>query len=118
MRVAKFLLAIFSTLLLLAGVSICARAWADETCNFPYLTTLIHGKEDDLYVWTLGVPGMLDGSDKLVTRDVWPGAKSYGKVIAQVSVGECGEAHWRRVVLPDVVAVPSRYGRHMLAYAA
>ena len=33
MRVAKFLLAIFSTLLLLAGVSIAARAWGDETCN-------------------------------------------------------------------------------------
>lgn len=34
MRVAKFLLAIFSTLLLLAGVSIVARAWGEETCNF------------------------------------------------------------------------------------
>jgi selenium-binding protein 1 len=93
MRVAKFLLAILSTLLLLAAVTIGARAWADETCNSPYLSTLIHGQEDYLYVWTLGVAGMGDGSDKLVTLDVRPGSSTYGKVIAQVSVGERGEAH-------------------------
>lgn len=93
MRVAKFLLAILSTLLLLAAVTIGARAWADETCNSPYLSTLIHGQEDYLYVWTLGVAGMGDGSDKLVTLDVRPGSSTYGKVIAHVSVGERGEAH-------------------------
>jgi selenium-binding protein 1 len=66
---------------------------ADETCNSPYLSSLIHGQEDYLYVWTLGVKGMGDGFDKLVTLDVKPGSATYGKVIAQASVGERGEAH-------------------------
>ncbi|MGZ5200425.1 MAG: methanethiol oxidase [Telluria sp.] len=66
---------------------------ADETCNSPYLSNLIKGQEDYLYVWTLGVPGMGDGSDKLVTVDVNPRSKSFGKVVAQVSVGGRGEAH-------------------------
>jgi selenium-binding protein 1 len=68
-------------------------ALADETCNSPYLSNLIKGQEDYLYVWTLGVPGMGDGSDKLVTLDVNPHSKSFGKVVAQVSVGRRGEAH-------------------------
>jgi selenium-binding protein 1 len=88
MRVIKILLAIFSAMLL-GGPA----ALADETCNSPYLSTLIHGQEDYLYVWTLGVPGIGDGSDKLVTLDVRPGSPTYGKVIAKFSVGERGEAH-------------------------
>jgi selenium-binding protein 1 len=47
-------------------------ARADETCNSPYLSNLIRGQEDYLYVWTLGVAGMGDGFDKLVTLDVRP----------------------------------------------
>ena len=70
-----------------------APAMADETCNSPYLSNLIKGQEDYLYVWTLGVPGMGDGWDKLVTIDVNPASKTYGKVIAKVSVGKRGEAH-------------------------
>jgi selenium-binding protein 1 len=69
------------------------QAQADETCNSPYLSNLIKGQEDYLYVWTLGVPGMGDGSDKLVTVDVNPKSKSFGKVVAQLSVGGRGEAH-------------------------
>ena len=65
-------------------------AQADETCNSPYLSNLIKGQEDYLYVWTLGVPGMGDGWDKLVTIDVNPSSKQYGKVIARVSVGRRG----------------------------
>ena len=42
----------------------------------------ITGQEDYVYVWTLGVEGMGDGSDKLVTVDVRPGSQTYGKVIA------------------------------------
>ena len=76
--------------LLLGGA---VPAVADETCNSPYLSNLIKGQEDFLYVWTLGVPGMGDGWDKLVTVDVNPASKSYGKVIAKVSVGRRGEAH-------------------------
>jgi selenium-binding protein 1 len=68
-------------------------ARADETCNSPYLSNLIKGQEDYLYVWTLGVEGMGDGSDKLVTVDVNPRSKKFGQVVAQLSVGRRGEAH-------------------------
>ena len=43
-------------------------ARADETCNSPYTARLIKGQEDYLHVWTLGIEGMGDGSDKLVVR--------------------------------------------------
>src|SRR5712672_2753972 len=75
---------------LLLGASI---AQGDETCNSPYMSGLIKGQEDYIHVWTLGEPGLGDGSDKLVTIDVNPASKSYGKVIATVSVGGRGEAH-------------------------
>ena len=70
-----------------------APAVADETCNSPYTTRLIKGQEHYLHVWTLGVKGLGDGSDKLVTVDVEPGSKTFGKVIHQLSVGGRGEAH-------------------------
>jgi selenium-binding protein 1 len=66
---------------------------ADETCNSPYMGNLIKGQEDFLYVWALGVAGLGDGEDKLVTIDVNPKSKTYGKVLNHVSVGERGEAH-------------------------
>src|SRR5688572_28726325 len=72
---------------------IASFASADETCNSPYISKLIKGQEDYVYVWTLGVEGVDDGSDKLVTIDVNPKSKSYGKVIHKVSVGSRGEAH-------------------------
>jgi selenium-binding protein 1 len=73
---------------------LCAPvAFADETCNSPYMAKLIKGQEDYVYVWTLGVEGLGDGSDKLVTVDADPKSKTYGKVIGQVSVGTRGEAH-------------------------
>jgi selenium-binding protein 1 len=75
---------------LLACVS---PATADETCQSPYLPK-VTGQEDYLYVWTLGVEGLGDGSDKLVTVGVNPGRPDqYGKVIASVSVGGRHEAH-------------------------
>lgn len=69
-----------------------AATHADETCNSPF-TPLIKGQEDLVYVWTLGVEGVGDGSDKLVTVDVNPKSKHFGKVIATLSVGDRGEAH-------------------------
>jgi selenium-binding protein 1 len=66
---------------------------ADETCNSPYVTKLIKGQEDYVYVWTLGVDGLGDGFDKLVTVDVNPKSPRYGKVVGSVSVGTRGEAH-------------------------
>jgi selenium-binding protein 1 len=66
---------------------------ADETCNSPYMSGLIKGQEDFVHVWTLGVPGLGDGLDKLVTIDANPASTAYGKVISKVSVGGRGEAH-------------------------
>ena len=43
---------------------------ADETCNSPYMSGLIKGQEEYIHVRTLGVEGLGDGSDKLVTIDV------------------------------------------------
>src|SRR5881296_1414569 len=61
-------------------------ARADETCSSPYLAR-IEGQEEFLYVWTLGVEGLGDGSDKLVVVDVKPGSPDYGKVVYRHSVG-------------------------------
>ena len=70
-------------------------ARADETCNSPYLAKLIKGQEDFIHVWTLGVEGQSDGRDKLVTIDVNPKSKRYGRVVHKVSVAgkPRGEAH-------------------------
>ena len=57
------------------------------------MSGLIKGQEDFVHVWTLGVPGLGDGSDKLVTIDANPASKTYGKVIHKISVGGRGEAH-------------------------
>jgi selenium-binding protein 1 len=67
-------------------------AVADETCQSPYMAR-ITGDEDFVYVWTLGVDGMGDGSDKLVTVDVRKGSPTFGKVINSASVGGQHEAH-------------------------
>lgn len=74
-----------------AALAFAARA--DETCNSPYMSKLIKGQEDYVHVWTLGVEGLGDGSDKLVTIDVNPKSKRYGKVVHVVSVHSRGEAH-------------------------
>jgi selenium-binding protein 1 len=84
----------FLSLGVAAIISMAAiAAYADETCNSPYMSGLIKGQEDFVHVWTLGVPGMGDGSDKLVTIDANPASKTYGKVIHKISVGGRGEAH-------------------------
>ncbi|MHA6265175.1 methanethiol oxidase [Arenibacterium sp. CAU 1754] len=68
------------------------RAFADETCQSPYMPK-ITGHEEYVYVWTLGVEGMGDEQDKLVTIDVRPGSATRGEVINSVSVGGRNEAH-------------------------
>jgi selenium-binding protein 1 len=70
----------------------CSHAHADETCMSPYMAK-IEGQEDFVYVWTLGVPGIGDEQDKLVTVDVNPKSSHYGKVVASLSVGGRNEAH-------------------------
>jgi methanethiol oxidase len=84
--------------LVLAGAFALAFAFnlglarADETCSSPYMAR-IEGQEDFVYVWTLGVEGLGDGMDKLVTVDAKPGSPTYGKVINTVSVEGRNEAH-------------------------
>lgn len=84
-----------ATCALLAGPPLLApvTTHADETCNSPYMSGLIKGQEDYVHVWTLGVEGWGDGSDKLVTIDANPHSKNYGKVVHTLSVGGRGEAH-------------------------
>ena len=74
-------------------LAVTGSATADETCNSPYIGNLIKGQEDFAYVWTLGVPGLGDGADKLVTIDVNPASPKYGKVAHTVTVGGRGEPH-------------------------
>lgn len=84
-------LAAAMSLTLATGV-VSTLTYADETCQSPYMAK-ITGQEDFAYVWTLGLEGLGDGQDKLVTIDVNPASKSYGKVIANLSVGGRNEAH-------------------------
>ncbi len=100
---------------LLTGLADPLMARADETCNSPYISKLITGQENYVYVWTLGVEGLGDGSDKLVTVDVNPKSKRYGKVLGSVSVGTRGEAHHmgftddRRFIWAGGLAEPTIY---------
>jgi len=73
-------------------LSLPATALADETCMSPYMAK-ITGQEDFVYVWTLGVEGMGDGQDKLVTIDVAPDSSNYGQIVHTLSVGGRNEAH-------------------------
>lgn len=80
----------FGVALMLSAVSLWAGA--DETCVSPYMRK-ITGQEDFVYVWTLGIEGVGDEQDKLVTIDVNPKSDHYGKVVASLSVGGRNEAH-------------------------
>ncbi|QWK20311.1 MAG: selenium-binding family protein [Hydrogenobacter thermophilus] len=86
MKGKLYLISIFSILVLFYV------SFGDEPCQSPYLPK-ITGQEDYVYVWTLGVPSLGDGSDKLVTIDVNPRSKTYGKVVSYVSVSGRHEAH-------------------------
>lgn len=84
---------VIRSMILAAALIASSVAIADETCNSPYMTGLIKGQEEFIHVWTLGIEGVGDGFDKLVTLDVNPKSSSYGKPIHTISVGERGEAH-------------------------
>ncbi|HSC17204.1 MAG TPA: selenium-binding protein SBP56-related protein [Gammaproteobacteria bacterium] len=74
------------------ALAVLGSAFADETCQSPYLPK-ITGHEDFVYVWTLGIDGLGDGSDKLVTIGANPKRSDYGKVVSTLSVGGRHEAH-------------------------
>ena len=88
----------FATLVPLAALFapvallVAGSARADETCQSPYLPKIV-GQEEFLYVWTLGMDGVGDGSDKLVTLSVDPSRPDHGQVVASASVGGQHEAH-------------------------
>jgi selenium-binding protein 1 len=83
-------------LVLAAGLGLgawpAAPAAADETCQSPFLPK-VTGQEDYLYVWTLGVPGVADGNDSMVTVDVNPASSRYGQIVHRAPVPGRHEAH-------------------------
>lgn len=79
-----------ATIVMLAAIA--QTVPADETCMSPYMAKIV-GQEDFVYVWTLGMEGVGDEQDKLVTVDVNPKSKHYGKVVSTLSVGGRNEAH-------------------------
>ncbi len=89
-RIRKF--CVHKVIALLACFGASLSAVADETCMSPYMAK-ITGQEDFVYVWTLGVKGLGDGQDKLVTVDVNPESSQYGQIIDSLSVGGRNEAH-------------------------
>ncbi len=76
----------------LALILFAPNALADETCMSPYMAKIV-GQEDYIYIWTLGIEGVGDGEDKLVTVDVNPDSESYAQVVHSMSVGGRNEAH-------------------------
>ena len=89
-------MAIFSRSVLAVALSMvvgmASTAHADETCMSPYMAKIV-GQEDYVYVWTLGMEGLGDEQDKLVTIDVNPDSPTYGKIVHTLSVGGRNEAH-------------------------
>jgi len=67
-------------------------AVADETCQSPFLPK-VTGQEDYIYVWTLGIKGVGDGNDSIVTVDANPKSAGYGKIVHRAPVSGQHEAH-------------------------
>jgi methanethiol oxidase len=87
---AKRVLRFLSAGIVLLGL--LGAAAADETCQSPFLPK-VTGQEDYLYVWTLGVKGVADGNDSIVTVDANPASPSYGKIVHRAPVRGQHEAH-------------------------
>src|SRR5437660_12555150 len=92
LHTARFSPAIFCAALVCTLVFSANVLRADETCSSPYLAR-IDGQEEFVYVWTLRVEGMGDGSDKLVTVVVIPGSSSYSKLVSSSHVDVPHEPH-------------------------
>jgi len=82
----KLFLTFFVNVLMVSTVT------SDETCMSPYMAKIV-GQEDFVHVWTLGVEDIGDGMDKMVTIDVNPESKHFGKIVNSTSVGGRNEAH-------------------------
>src|SRR6266851_8456067 len=82
---------------LLAGMlvglgGLVGSAAADETCQSPFLPK-VTGQEDYIYVWTLGIKGVADGNDSMVTVDANPKSGRYGQIVHRAPVPGQHEAH-------------------------
>ena len=91
-KLSRFILASALTGVLLGFALSALPALADETCMSPYMAKIV-GQEDFVYVWTMGLPGVGDEQDKLVTIDVNSASANYGNVVSSLSVGGRHEAH-------------------------
>ncbi len=89
---AGFRISTFAIALCTSLFTFMSTSQADETCQSPYMAKIV-GQEDFVYVWTLGIEGLGDGQDKLVTVDVNPNSSKYGQVVQTLSVGGRNEAH-------------------------
>lgn len=76
----------------IVGLGWFGSAAADETCQSPFLPK-VTGQEDYIYVWTLGIKGVGDGNDSIVTVDANPKSPGYGKIIHRSPVPGRHEAH-------------------------
>lgn len=86
------LIGLIGMLWLVAVMLMAGPALADETCQSPFLPK-VTGQEDYIYVWTLGIKGVGNGNDSLVTVDVNPKSKRYGQIIHRAPVPGRHEAH-------------------------
>lgn len=76
----------------IVGLGWFGSAAADETCQSPFLPK-VTGQEDYIYVWTVGIKGVGDGNDSIVTVDANPKSPGYGKIIHRAPVPGRHEAH-------------------------
>src|SRR4029450_12337583 len=53
----------------------------------------VTGQQDYIYVCTLGVKGVADGNDSMVTVDVNPASSRYGQIVHRAPVPGQHEAH-------------------------
>ena len=91
LNVALLSLVVAFTVSMWSGL-VTYSSWANET-GLPPDMVKITGQEDFVHIWTLGVEGVGDEQDKLVTVDVNPKSNQYGSVVHSLSVGGRNEAH-------------------------
>ena len=91
LNVALLSLVVAFTVSMWSGL-VTYSSWANET-GLPPDMVKITGQEDFVHIWTLGVEGVGDEQDKLVTVDVNPKSNQYGRVVHSLSVGGRNEAH-------------------------
>ena len=72
-----------SLFFVVAIVAAAAPAFADETCNSPYMGNLIKGQEDYVYVWALGVEVWVTDSTTWCRSTSTPSPRLIARSMAQ-----------------------------------